>query len=222
MFKSAGTGAIDQTTWKATGVLDSPANIAFAEKLQKWSKNGWVVPATAGDNQFFNSDKAAALAWCGHWLYPAVEQALGEDLVVLPLPNFGNGTVSPNGSWVWSIAKEAKNKEGAAQLLEFMMNDMAFYSDLNEMNVFPATKKFLSIAEVYKDPAKLGIAMEQAAKTASSRPKHPAYPIITQSFAKAYDDILNGGVNPAKALAEAAAAIDEDIADNDGYPPFGK
>ena len=222
MFESAGTGVIDSKTWKATGVVNSPENIAFATKLQQWSKNGWVVPAAAGDNQFFNSEKAAALAWCGHWLYPAAAQGLGDDLVVLPLPNFGNGTVSPNGSWVWSITKKAKNKEGAAQLLEFMLNDMAFYNDLNEMNVFPATKKFLSIADVYKDPAKLGIAMEQAAKTAVSRPKHPAYPIITQSFAKAYNDILNGGVDPEKALTEAAKAIDEDIADNDGYPPFGK
>ncbi|MCF7945981.1 MAG: extracellular solute-binding protein [Spirochaetia bacterium] len=222
MFQSAGTGLIDRNNWKSEGVMNSKENITFAERLQGWAQNDWFVPASAGDNQFFNSDRAAAMAWCGHWLWPAAEQALGDDLVVLPLPDFGNGTVSPNGSWVWAITSKGKNKEGAAQLLEFILSDMDFYNDLKALNVFPGTKTFLSISDVYKDADKMAVAMEQAAKTAVSRPQHPAYPTITKSFAQAFDDIINGGVNPAKVLSNAAEEIDEDIKDNDGYPPFGE
>jgi multiple sugar transport system substrate-binding protein len=222
MFYSAGTGLIDAKTWKAVGTLDSPANIAFAKKLQSWSGKGWFVPKSAGDNQFFAPEHSAAMAWCGHWLWPAASESLGKDLVVLPLPNFGNGTKSPNASWVWSIAAKAKNKENAGKLLNFIMTDMQFLKDCNAMNVFPALGKFVQIADVYKDPAGMAIAVDQAAKTAVPRPMHPAYPTITKSFAEAFDDIVNGKIDPARALKKAAADIDQDIADNGGYPPFGK
>lgn len=222
MFYSAGTGLIDARSWKATGTLDSSQNIAFAKKLQLWSKNGWFVPKSAGDNQFFTPEHSAAMAWCGHWLWPAAYDSLGKDLVVLPLPNFGNGTKSPNASWVWTIAAKGKNKDNAGKLLNFMMTNKVFFQDCNAMNVFPALGEFLKIAEVYKDPAKMSVAMEQAAKTAVPRPSHPAYPVITKSFAEAFDDIVNGGVDPAVALKKAAKAIDLDIEDNGGYPPFSK
>lgn len=222
MFYSAGTGIIDSKTWKASGVLNSEKNIAFAKRLQAWSRNGWLVPKSAGDNQFFAPERMAALAWCGHWLWPAAREALGDDLVVLPLPNFGNGTKSPNASWVWTIASKAKNKGNAGKLLTFIMSDMEFFKDCEKMNVFPALNKFAAISTVYKEPDKMTIAMAQAAKTAVPRPMHPAYPTITKSFAEAFDDIVNGNADPAVALGKAALAIDQDIADNGGYPPFGK
>ena len=51
------------------------------------------------------------------------------------------------------------------------------------------------------------------------RPPHPAYPTITSAFMQAVDQIFNGE-DAQKALTAAAKKIDEDIADNDGYPPF--
>jgi len=49
------------------------------------------------------------------------------------------------------------------------------------------------------------------------RPRTPAYPAISDSFARAFRDIRNGA-DPAGALIRAARQIDRDIADNDGYP----
>ena len=37
---------------------------------------------------------------------------------------------------------------------------------------------------------------------------------------QAVDEAFNGG-DPKEALTSAAKKIDEDIEDNDGYPPFG-
>ena len=53
------------------------------------------------------------------------------------------------------------------------------------------------------------------------RPAHPAYPTITGAFAKAVADIIDGKDVKAS-LDIAAKAIDQNIADNKGYPPFGK
>jgi multiple sugar transport system substrate-binding protein len=65
----------------------------------------------------------------------------------------------------------------------------------------------------------MAVAFEQASKTAVARPPHPAYPAITSAFMQAVDKAFNGG-DVKQALSEAAQKIDEDIADNDGYPPF--
>ena len=64
------------------------------------------------------------------------------------------------------------------------------------------------------------IAFSQA-DYAVARPPHPSYPTITVAYAKAFDAILSGA-DVEKSLTEAAKTIDEDIEDNDGYPPFGK
>jgi multiple sugar transport system substrate-binding protein len=51
------------------------------------------------------------------------------------------------------------------------------------------------------------------------RPPTPAYPVISASFRQAFADIRNG-MPVQQALDRAAAAIDEDIRDNHGYPPI--
>ena len=58
-------------------------------------------------------------------------------------------------------------------------------------------------------------------KIAVVRPIHPAYPVISASFGKAVKNILDGAPVQAE-LQKAARTIDEDIEDNDGYPPFNQ
>jgi multiple sugar transport system substrate-binding protein len=50
---------------------------------------------------------------------------------------------------------------------------------------------------------------------------HPAYPVITAAWSQAVVNILSGDVDVKAELDAAAKTIDQDIADNDGYPPFG-
>ena len=53
------------------------------------------------------------------------------------------------------------------------------------------------------------------------RPRTPAYPVITVAFQKAFDRIRSGGDVQA-ALDRAAAVIDEESEDNQGYPLIGR
>ena len=48
------------------------------------------------------------------------------------------------------------------------------------------------------------------------RPEIPAYPVITSSFEKAMNDILDGG-DVQDSLDKAVDAIERNIADNNGY-----
>jgi multiple sugar transport system substrate-binding protein len=78
------------------------------------------------------------------------------------------------------------------------------------------------MVDLYKDGGPLNLYIQQLnAGVGYPRPAHPAYPTITASFAKAVADIIDGK-DVKGALDEAAKKIDQDIADNSGYPPFGK
>jgi multiple sugar transport system substrate-binding protein len=216
---SGGGGVIDRKTWTSNGTLNSAESIRVAETFQRWAKNEWIVPASAGDNLLYNENREAAIAWCGHWMWAPAFAAMGDELVAMPLPDFGKGVVSPNGTWIYAITKNA-DKETAGKFLSYMLKDEQFLKEWEVTAAYPALKSWTSRYPLYADPNKMVIAAEQA-NVAVARPTHPAYPIITNAFMKAFDDILNGE-DVKRALDDAADEIDQDIEDNDGYPPFGE
>lgn len=219
-FVSAGSDIINRKTWKAEGTLNNDTNVKVLEYFQKWSKNGWIVPKSAGENTLYNDKRQTAIAWNGSWSYATMSASMGDDLVAIPLPNFGNGTKAPNGTWIWGISATSKNKEAAGKLISFMMKDKQFLTEMKATGAFPGLKSFAEMCEDYTDPNKMAIAFEQA-NYAVERPIHPAYPIITLEVSNAVEAALNGA-NIKETLDKAAKTIDSDIKDNDGYPPFGK
>lgn len=218
-FVSAGTDIIDRNTWTATGTLNSATAANVMRYFQRWAQAGYIVPKSAGTNTLYDDRRQTAIAWNGNWGYEVSHANMGDDVIALPLPNFGNGTRSPNATWIWAISSATKQPERAGQLLSFMMKDTQFLDDCEANGAFPALRSFAARCEDYMDPNRMAIAFEQA-DVAVARPMHPAYPTITIAFADAFESILNGADIQTE-LDKAAAMIDEDIRDSDGYPPFG-
>ena len=221
ILQSAGCDLIDRKAWKSEGTLDSDACVDALAMMQKWVKNGWVVPQSAGTNQFFAEGNPAALALGGHWVYAEAVAAMKDNIVVLPLPKFGAKAASPNGTWIWAITKTSKHPDIAAKFISFLLKDKEYRAYVASQSGYPGLKSFAAESPLYADGGPMAIAFEQASKTAVARPPHPAYPTITSAFMQAVDEVFNGG-DPKEALTTAAKKIDEDIADNDGYPPFGE
>ena len=219
ILQSYGCDLIDRKTWRAAGTLDSAACVAATTELASWVKKGWVVPGSAGTNQFYAEGRPAALAWGGHWFYAEAHAAMGDDVVVLPLPKFGTRGVSPNGTWTWAITTAAASPEAAGKFLSFMINDKDYRAVTRDHTGFPGLKSFAAESPVYAKGGAMAVAFEQANKTAVPRPPHPAYPTITLAFMTAIDAVFNGA-DAKTELTKAAARIDSDIDDNDGYPPF--
>lgn len=218
---SMGCDVIDRTSWKATGTLDGKACVDAATEMQGWVKQGWVVPQSAGQNQFYAEGRPAALAWGGHWFYAEASAKMGDDVVVMPLPKFGEKGVSPNGTWIWSVAKTASDPAAAGKFLSFMLQDPAYRDAYKAHAGFPGLKSFAAASPLYADKGAMAVAFEQAGKSAVARPPHPAYPTITLAFQNAMTNIFDGA-DPQAELSKAAKKIDDDILDNDGYEPFGK
>jgi multiple sugar transport system substrate-binding protein len=221
LFVSLGCDVIDRSTWKAGGTLDGATCVDAAKMMQSWTQKNWVVPPSAGGNQFYASGRPAALAWGGHWFYAEAKAQMGDDLVVMPLPKFGTKGASPNATWIYAISKTSAEPALAGKFLSFMLQDPAYRAAYRDHAGFPGLKSFAAASPLYAPGGAMAVAYEQAGKTAVPRPPHPAYPTITLSFQQAMTNIFDGA-DVQQELTKAAKAIDADIEDNDGYPPFGK
>lgn len=220
--QSNGGDIIDRTTWKADGTMNSATNIDALTELQDWNEKGWIVPASAGDNKFYG-EKTAALSWVGNWMFPAHREGLGADLVLIPAPKFGPaGVKSPNGGWGWAVPATSANLEDVGKFLNFAMSteQVAAYGDIT--GYIPSRASAIPLSKLYGEGGEGAMLAQQASCCAVVRPVHPAYPVISSAWSAAVVAILSGeNVDVKSELDKAATTVDQDIADNDGYPPFG-
>ncbi|MBO8186487.1 ABC transporter substrate-binding protein [Streptomyces spirodelae] len=207
---------------KAAGALDSPAVVDAMKTFQSWKP--YVDPNT--DSKAFTKGRVA-LSWVGHWMYPDYSKALGDDLVVLPLPDFGNGTKTGQGSWAWGIGADTKNAKAAGAFLDYLMKDTNVTAMTKANGAVPATRTALAKSPLYKTGGPLELFADHLGKpcgdtritescVAVTRPVTAGYPVITSKFSGALNSIY-GGADPKSTLAKAARAIDRDFSDNAGY-----
>ncbi|MDX5566316.1 sugar ABC transporter substrate-binding protein [Streptomyces sp. ID05-04B] len=207
---------------KAEGALDTPAVVSAVKTLQSWKP--YVDPNTDG-NAFAKG--RVALSWVGHWMYPAYSQALGDDLVVLPLPDFGEGPKTGQGSWAWGIGADSKNGKAAGAFLDYLLDDANVSAMTTANGAPPATRSALAKSSLYRQGGPLQLFADQLAKpcgdtditttcVAVTRPVTAGYPTVTAKFSEALNSVY-GGADPKSALEKAARAIDQDFSDNDGY-----
>jgi multiple sugar transport system substrate-binding protein len=218
ILQAEGADLINRETWKAAGTLDSAGAVEGMSHFQSWVKNGYVVPASAGDDALYGK-KNAALALVGHWMWTPHREGLGDDLVLLPMPKFGDKHATGMGSWCWGITASSEHKEATGKLLEFLLSDDEILPLTNRNGAVPGTKTAIAKSDLYKPGGALSLFVDQLNTIAVPRPVHPAYPTITSAFAQVVADVIDGA-DPAASLASAAKTVDQDIEDNQGYPPF--
>jgi len=214
LLASAGGGILDPATGRATGRLDSAASVAAMTHLAGWIRHGWVDP---------NLDDAAlparrvALAWGGHWDYRRYHDALGDDLLLLPLPNLGEGSRTGEGSWQWVISSASAHPQAVARFLAFLLRPAEVAAMAAANGAVPGRVAAVERSPLYREGGPLRLLVAQlTGGFAVPRPATPAYPVITSTFQRAVETIRDGG-DPATALHRAAVEIDRDIDDNQGY-----
>ncbi|MGA9575543.1 MAG: sugar ABC transporter substrate-binding protein [Lysobacterales bacterium] len=218
VLQSAGGGLINRQTYRtADGVLNGAASAKAMSQVQSLMRNGYVDPNL--DDAAFVQGRVA-LSWVGHWEYPRYHAAFGADLVVLPLPDFGHGTRTGQGSWNWGITTGCKQPQAAWQFVKFLLQPDQVLAMTSANGAVPATRDAIARSPLYGADAPLHLFAEQLLDGYSvPRPKTPAYPIISSAFEQAFRDIQNGG-EVQSVLNHAVAVIDDDIRDNHGYPPL--
>ncbi len=219
MLWSAGGSLIDRGTYAtADGALNSQASVDVLTRFQGWVNDGLIDMQAADDSNFL--EKRSPISWVGHWMYSSYKEAAGDDLVLLPLPDFGNGTRTGMGSWAWAIANGVADGDAAMAVIEFMVSDDVVLAVTGANGAVPGTKSSVAKSSLHAPGGELNLYVQQlegAPNVAMPRALTPAYPTMTSTFTSTLDDIFQGK-DVKTALDEAVATIDADIDANEGYP----
>lgn len=216
MLQSAGGDLINRDTMtSAQGSLNGPEAVKFFTWFQEAFKKGWASNSGAVGNEEFNADKVA-LAYTGGWNAQAAFEAVGDDLLILPPPDFGKGPKIGGASWQWGISANCDNVEGARAYLEFSFQDKYITEFADKQIVIPATAEAAASSKYFAEGAPFTPFVENSKNFALLRPQTPAYAVISSVFEKAAKDIMNGA-DIQTTLDAAVADIDANIASNDNY-----
>ena len=216
--QSVGSDLIDRGSLKAEGVLNDQAVVDGLTLFQKWAADGLINMDAVDDTPFLT--KETPISWVGHWMYNAYKEAAGDDLILLPLPDFGDGTRTGMGSWAWAVTSANTDGDAAWTFLEFAVEDNTILKITEANGAVPSTETALAKAPNFAEGGPLALFVEQlqgAPDIAVPRPVTPGYPTVTSEFWGAMDKILLGA-DVQSTLDAAAAAIDADVDANEGYP----
>lgn len=218
IIQSWGADLINRSDYQsADGVLNSPQAVEALTWFQSLFKDGYAIAKPAGDDDFYGK-KITALSWVGHWMWTPHHEGLGDDLVLIPMPKFGDKAVTGMGSWNWGITSTCKNPDAAWKFLEFLISPDEILHMTNANGAVPARKSAITKSELYAAGGPLNIFVQQLeGGVAVPRPVTPAYPTITSAFSDAVNNIV-AGADVKTELDKAVQKIDQDIKDNQGYP----
>ncbi len=216
VLQSFGADLIDRQTYEsAEGVLNGPQAVEAMKMIQGWFQKGYANATAASDDCFTSG--ACALAWVGHWTANDHIQAVGDDLLLLPMPDFGTGPKTGMGSWNWGITSICKHPDAAAKVLQFLLEpeNIKIMTDANgaipaRISVFKADKRYAEGGLLYTFVAQLN------AGWGVPRPITAGYPTITTAFSTAFRNIANGA-DVQTELDKAVDTIDADLKANNYY-----
>jgi multiple sugar transport system substrate-binding protein len=213
---SAGGDLIDRNNYrKVEGVINGPEAVEALTTIRRWVRGGFVDPDR--DEGAFVKGRAP-ISWVGHWLYPTYSKAFPGDLAIVPLPDFGEGTVTGMGSWQWGITANAADGDAGWRFLEFLLQDDQVRDMSTANGAIPAKTSVGNGSAAFGPGGPEHLYLRQLeGGTARPRPQTPAYPAITSAFDLAVKQIFAGRpVQPA--LDAAARRIEKDLDAHQGYP----
>lgn len=216
ILQSSGADLVNRDNYQSSrGVLNSEAAIMAMQHLQNWIQRGRVDPNL--DDAAFISGRVM-LSWVGHWEYARYKQAWQDDLMILPLPDFGIGSRTGQGSWNWAVTRNSRHPKQAVRFIEFLLQTRQVLAMSDANGAVPGTRSAVKQSTHFGANGNLRLFADQLLHGVSvPRPKTPGYPVITTAFQEAFQQIRNGA-KVKDALDTAAAKIDQDIEDNRGYP----
>lgn len=219
---SAGGDLIDRDSGAtAEGVLNTPEVAAALTQFQTWVTDGLIDADAADDSNFLEQE--SPISWVGHWMYAPYKEAAGDDLVLLPLPDFGTGSKTGMGSWAWAMTSSAADPDAAWSVIEYLISDDAILGITEVNGAIPGTQSAIAQSPIHQPDGELALfveALNGAPDVAVPRPVTPAYPTVTSVFRTVIDNIIQGA-DVQSELDAAVAEIDADIEANEGYPPQG-
>ncbi|RKF17963.1 sugar ABC transporter substrate-binding protein [Alginatibacterium sediminis] len=215
MMISWGADLIDRTNYvESDGTLNSDQAIEFAEWMRSLVTDGYI-DRRPSDSDGFPAGRVG-LQYTGSWAVGRFDEKFGDDLAILPVPDFGNGPSIGGGSWHWAATTACKTPDAAAAFLNHLASAQEIANISVATSLIPTSDKAAALTPHYQNGGKWRGFYEFSGQYAQLRPETPAYAVISSSFDKAMHDVLDGK-DPVEALDIAVDNIEASIERNNGY-----
>lgn len=216
VIASFGGDYVNRDTMLATGTLDSAETVAAFDYISWLCDEGYMNPACDYEDGFYGR-KESAIALLGHWKYTEHVDALGDDAIIIPIPDFGNGVFTCTGSTVWAMTTAAVDNGVADAVWSVMEKSMdpeyiTLVTDFN--GAIPSRYTVMEADPELQEGGRLYLYREQLeANIVVLRPLTPAHMTIYSAMESVFADVI-AGADASEALSSAAQSIDDIIVEN--------
>ncbi|MCI1225282.1 extracellular solute-binding protein [Bifidobacterium sp.] len=219
ILQSFGGDLINRTDYQtADGKLNGAAAKKFAHWMQDLVVKGYINSKGGSDTALDFVNNKSGLLYGGIWSMSTFQKYAKDydDIVAMPLTDFGHGSVAGGGSWTVGMTTTCTNKEAAQDYLRFSLQDK-YIATMSKagMNI-PVTTGAQQLVPQFSKGGDMQVFTQISQRYAKMRPETPAYNFISTEFRKTIGDIMNGAdVNTW--LDKAVNHIDGNIQGADGY-----
>lgn len=174
----------------ASNVFNSNENVEAFSFLQSLFTNKLATDVPV-DNGFYIGTYPMMLD--GIWGVPILELTYKDEIPhwgVLPIPVGKTNTLyASTGSWAFGVTKTTKNQEGAALLADWMTSPESTNYVTQATGLIPSKLSALENNPAYQTGIR-AILKEQLISGGKARPSSVAYPEITDTFQRAYIELM--------------------------------
>jgi multiple sugar transport system substrate-binding protein len=213
---SAGGDLIDRADYRTVdGYLNGEPAVKALTIVQRWAQEGLLDPNR--DTKSFVKGRTP-ISWVGHWMYDQYTQAFPGDVKIVPLPDFGRGSITGMGSWQWGITANATDGDAVWRFLSFLLSPAEVVRMTRANGAIPATKSAVRLSPRFAEggPEHLYIRQLESG-VAKPRPQTPAYPELSEAFSRSVVAIVKDLRPVEPTLDRATREVERDLADHDYY-----
>lgn len=203
---SGGADLVDRhDPTRAEGVLNSDAALRVIDYYQSLFVER-LAPRKPVDDQAFSNGRAI-FHFTGSWSAADYRKRFGDDLLALPVPDFGAGPKIGAGSWQWAIGSRCAHPEAARDFIAHLVSTDEIVAFSDATGLMPTSAAAADRSQHFRNGAFGRTFFDFARTQAVARPATPLYPLISSSFERALQEVREGA-DAAQALDRAVEAIE--------------
>ena len=219
ILQSFGGDLVNRTDYQSSdGVLNGKEGKEFAHWMRDLVAKGYISSKGGSDTALDFVNNKSGLLYGGIWSMSTFQKYAKDydDIVVMPMTDFGHGSVTGGGSWTVGMTQSCPAPEAAQDYIRFSLQDKYIANIAKAGMNIPTTEGAQKLVPEFSDGGDMQIFTEISKKYVKMRPETPAYNFISTEFRKTIGDIMNGA-DVDTWLDKAVNHIDGNIQGADGY-----